>query len=90
MTGDCPHGCIAGNFSIVFTSIWTDGRLLAIGCDQEVVIVHLADMDVEYWTELGEEEVAAILKKKHKSRYHCRCSLEEKGQTLYYLSLLHF
>ena len=50
------------------SSIWTDGIMLAIGCDKEVVMVHLPDMSAEYWTELEFEEVEAILKEKHKCR----------------------
>lgn len=47
------------------TSIWTDGIILAIGCDKQVVIVNLPDMSIEYWTELESEEVEKILKRKH-------------------------
>lgn len=50
------------------SSIWTDGIMLAIGCDREVVMVHLPDMSAEYWTELETEEVEEILKHKHKYR----------------------
>lgn len=39
-----------------------------IGCDREVVMVHLPDMSAEYWTELETEEVEEILKHKHKYR----------------------
>lgn len=39
-----------------------------IGCDREVVMMHLPDMSAEYWTELETEEVEEILKHKHKYR----------------------
>ena len=48
------------------TSIWSDGLMLAIGCDKEVVMAYLPTMDVEYWTELDDEAVSCILEKKHK------------------------
>lgn len=48
------------------TSIWSDGIMLAIGCDNQVVMVYLPNMDVEYWTELGTDETVEILKKKHR------------------------
>jgi hypothetical protein len=48
------------------TSIWSDGMMLVIGCDKEAVLVYLPEMEVEYWTELGENEVAEILEGKKK------------------------
>ena len=48
------------------TSIWSDSLMLAVGCDKEVVMAYLPTMDVEYWTELDDEAVSCILKKKHK------------------------
>ena len=32
------------------TSIWTDGMMLAIGCENQIVLVFLPNMDTEYWT----------------------------------------
>ena len=48
------------------TSIWSDSLMIAVGCDKEVVMAYLPTMDVEYWTELDDEAVSCILKKKHK------------------------
>lgn len=48
------------------TSIWTDGIMLAVGCMNEVVMVYLPEMDVEYWTELDTDEVERILEEKRK------------------------
>lgn len=47
-------------------SIWTDGIMLAVGCMNEVVMVHLPEMDVEYWTQLNADEVERILEEKRK------------------------
>ena len=52
-------------FSYV-NSIWSDGVMLAIGCDKEVIMVHLPDMDIEYWTGLDKDLVERLLKKKHR------------------------
>ena len=50
------------------TSIWTDGIMLAVGCVNEVVMVYLPEMDVEYWTQLDTDEVERILEEKRKYR----------------------
>lgn len=49
-------------------SIWTDGIMLAVGCMNEVVMVYLPEMDVEYWTQLDTDEVERILEEKRKYR----------------------
>ena len=46
------------------TSIWSDGMMLSIGCDKQVVMVHLPDMNTEYWTGLDEDTVDKLLEKK--------------------------
>lgn len=48
------------------TSIWSDGIILVIGCYNQIVIVHLPDMSVEYRTDIEEKDVATILE--HKMR----------------------
>ena len=49
-------------------SIWSDGIMLAVGCMNEVVMVYLPEMDVEYWTQLDTDEVERILEEKRKYR----------------------
>ena len=51
------------------TSIWSDGMMLSIGCDKQVVMAHLPDMSIEYWTGLDEDCVKQILEKKHALRH---------------------
>ena len=46
------------------TSIWSDGVMLSIGCDKHVIMVHMPDMDTEYWTGLDEDTVCKLLSKK--------------------------
>ena len=42
-------------------SMWTDGIMLAVGCDKQVVMLYLPTMDVEYWTLLDKNIVSAFL-----------------------------
>ena len=43
--------------------MWTDGIMLAVGCDKQVVMLYLPSMDVEYWTSLDEDIVKSLLVK---------------------------
>lgn len=47
------------------TSIWSDGMMLSIGCENQVVMVFLPNMDTEYWTGIDEKTVSRLLEKKH-------------------------
>ena len=52
------------------SSIWTDGKTLAIGTDHEVVIVNLSTMDTEYWTDLDDENIKIrLLEKRTEERW---------------------
>lgn len=44
-------------------SMWTDGIMLTVGCDKQVVMLYLPAMDVEYWTSLDEDVVKSLLVK---------------------------
>lgn len=44
-------------------SMWTDGIMLAVGCDKQVVMLYLPSMDVEYWTSLDENVTKSLLAK---------------------------
>lgn len=44
-------------------SMWTDGIMLAVGCDKQVVMLYLPSMDVEYWTSLDEDIAKTLLVK---------------------------
>lgn len=50
------------------TSIWTNGEVLAVGCDKQVIIVNLLDKKTEYWTELDSQSVSNIIEKKKQLR----------------------
>lgn len=47
-------------------SIWSNGEMLAVGCDKQVVIINLSNNKTEYWTELDKESVSKIIEKKRK------------------------